>query len=127
MRTNKKLAIEKLERREVFSVAPGFEGLTPETNVTDQEIIDALNAGTQVTTDHRVDSSRDAASGLPSGKRSLSDLGDKMQIELIDASLASFNIGMPPSATQDGQRAANVDRVFAEPQSFDNQVAGVHW
>ena len=33
MRTNKKLAIENLEHREVFSVAPGFEGLTPDAQV----------------------------------------------------------------------------------------------
>ncbi len=49
MRTNKKLAVETLERREVFSVAPGFEGLTPDTQVTDQDI--ALKNGTQLTSD----------------------------------------------------------------------------
>ena len=50
MRTNKKLAVESLERREVFASLAGVEGLAP-TQVTDQEIIDALNAGTQLTAD----------------------------------------------------------------------------
>ena len=75
MRTNKKLAIENLERRKVFSGVPGLEsgithdpvfedwasaiGIPPHVTLIDPDDIDVLS----------VDSSRDAASGLPTGKR----------------------------------------------------------
>ncbi len=163
MRTNNKLAVENLERREVFTAMPGVEGFVdvtdpenpmPDAQVTDQEIIGALNAGPQLTADHGVDSPRDAASGTARGERTLTDRGcvddlgfnigmppsvvhgetTQPSTELLNAAIAGFNIGMPPSivgdtvqATPDGQQADAADHVFAESQNFMNEVPGTTW
>ena len=140
MRTKKTLAIENLESREVFTGMPGVEGFNiydAPLNVTDQEIIDALNAGTQFTADHGVDSPRDAASagfdgsdvGIDSFFCSDGGMADttealtsprvpsEKRIELINGTISGFS-------TPDAQRVAAVDEVLAS--STANLVGG-HW
>jgi hypothetical protein len=122
MHTNKKLAIESLERREVLTGMPGVDGyltIELENTLVDHEpshdevgYFDGSDVGLSV------DSPRDTASGLPTGKRTAA-----AKHVIIPWGYSVGGTGTDsadlPSATDYVPHATAVDQLFAERQTFN--------